>query len=232
MNGIHDMGGMDGFGPVVREKDEPVFHADWEGRMFAIMNFLVGRGHFNVDEFRHAIERIPAPRYLDSTYYERWLDAAQTLLAEKGIVTREEMERRGAESNPPSQPATVSGSTTPKSAKAAARVRAKFRVGDRVVARNLNPLGHTRLARYARSHRGIIRRDHGVYVLPDTNAHGAPPRRQHVYSVEFKASELWDAGAPQNERVYVDLWEDYLAPDPKTPAGRARRKPGPGRKGR
>lgn len=218
MNGIHDMGGMDGFGPLVREKDEPVFHADWEGRMFAIANLLIGQGYFNVDEFRHAIERIPAPRYLDSTYYERWLDAVQTLLAEKGVVTREEMEQRGAAPHPPSQPAAALDKTAAKSGKDAARLRAKFRPGDRVVARNLHPFGHTRLARYARAHRGIIRHDHGVYVLPDTNAHGGPPRRQHVYSVEFKATELWDAGAAQNQQVYIDLWEDYLAPAPKAPA--------------
>lgn len=216
MNGIHDMGGMDGFGPVVREKDEPVFHADWEGRMFAIANLLIGQGYFNVDEFRHAIERIPAPRYLNSTYYERWLDAVQTLLAEKGVVTRDEMERRGAAPHPPSQPAAALDKTAAKRAQTA-RVRAKFRPGDRVITRNLNPLGHIRLARYARAHRGVIRRDRGAYVLPDTNAHGGPPCRQHVYSVEFKATELWGPEAPQNERVYIDLWEDYLAPVPKAP---------------
>jgi nitrile hydratase beta subunit len=233
MNGIHDMGGMDGFGPVVRETGEPVFHAAWEGRMFAITNLLIGQGLFNVDEFRHAIERIPAPRYLDSTYYERWLDAVQTLLAEKRAVSREEMERCGAAPNPPSQPATVSAKAAAKPGKAvAARLRAKFRAGDRVLARNLNPSGHTRLARYARAHRGVIHRDHGIYVFPDTNAHGGPPRHQHVYSVVFKASELWGANAPRRENVYIDLWEDYLASDTKPPARRAHKKPKPARKRR
>ncbi len=212
MNGIHDIGGMDGFGPVVRESDEPVFHQDWEGRMFAINNLLIGSGLFNVDEFRHAIERIPAPRYLDSTYYEKWLDAVQTLLVEKGVVAREELERCGAAPNPPSQPAT----TRPVASKASrgqVRTKAKFRVGDKVIARNLNPSGHIRLPRYVRGRRGVIRADQGVYVLADASAHDGPAHSQHVYSVSFEGRELWGADGTGRERVYIDLWEDYLAPD-------------------
>jgi nitrile hydratase len=224
MNGVHDIGGMDGLGPVVRETDEPVFHADWEGRMFAMANLLIGRGHFNVDEFRHAIERIPAPRYLGSTYYERWLDAVQTLLAEKGVVSGAEMESRGAAPTPPSQPATVPGASKVKTVSAAARIRAKFRVGDAVVAKNLNPTGHTRLPRYVRGHRGVIHSDHGVYTFADTNAHGGPLCRQHVYSVCFEARELWGPDAPRKQRVFIDLWEDYLARVPTARAARARGK--------
>lgn len=212
MNGIHDMGGMDGFGPVVPEVDEPVFHADWEARMFAIANTLFGRGQVNLDEFRHAIERIPTARYLDSSYYERWLDAVETLLVEKGLVTREELESRGADPCPPCQPATVPGGAI-SYAPATARKRARFQVGDKVVARNLNPPGHIRLPRYARGHRGVIHADYGTYVFADTNAHGGPVTNRHVYSVAFEARELWGKDAAGRERVYLDLWEDYLVPD-------------------
>src|SRR5260370_6718371 len=91
MNGVHDMGGMDGFGPVVHEKNEPVFHADWEGRVYALVGLARRAAQGNGDEFRHAIERIPPARYLASSYYERWLAAAETLLVEHGVVTREEL---------------------------------------------------------------------------------------------------------------------------------------------
>ena len=102
MNGVHDMGGMDGFGPMLIEKDEPVFHADWEKRMYAIAISLA-RQFRNTDEFRHAIERIPAPIYLDSGYYERWLNAMMTLLVEKKKITREELLARGAAPVAPAQ---------------------------------------------------------------------------------------------------------------------------------
>src|SRR5690348_2121752 len=154
MNGIHDMGGMEGFGPVVREDNEPVFHAEWEKRMFALANVVIGRTGASVDEFRHAIERMPAPRYLGTTYYEKWLDAAMTLLIERGIVTREELGARGAEPGMPAQGAERAGGAPSRT-----RARARFRQDDRVRARNLNPHGHTRLPRYVRGKRGVIRRD-------------------------------------------------------------------------
>ena len=208
MNGVHDMGGMDGFGPIPIEKDEPVFHADWEKRMFAILMSL-GREFRNVDEFRHAIERIPAPVYLDSSYYERWLDAMMTMLVEKKRVTREELVARGAEPIAPAQPANHFRGNSP----AVRRRRARFREGDRVVARNLNPTGHTRLPRYVRGKRGVIHRDWGTYVFADSNAHHAGDREQHVYSVTFEARELWGKDAPARDTLRIDLWEDYLATD-------------------
>jgi nitrile hydratase beta subunit len=217
MNGIHDMGGMEGFGPVVREENEPVFHADWEKRMFALANVVLGQTGGNVDEFRHAIERVPAPRYLGTSYYEKWLDAAQTLLIEKGIVTREELAARGAQ-----PPAPVQGPGRGPAASARKRARARFRAGDRVRARNLNPHGHTRLPRYVRGKRGVIRSDWGVYVYADSNAHGAGQNPQHVYCVEFAARELWGPDAPARDVVRIDLWEDYLEPDA---AARTARKP-------
>ena len=210
MNGVHDMGGMDGFGPIQIEKNEPVFHADWEKRMFAIATSMMGRDFDNVDEFRHAIERIPAPVYLDSSYYERWLNAMMTLLVEKKKITHEELVARGAAPIPPAQPANHFRGDS----RAVRRRRARFREGDRVVARNLNPTGHTRLPRYVRGKRGVIHRDWGTYVFADSNAHQAGDREQHVYSVTFEARELWGNDVPRRDTLRIDLWEDYLTADP------------------
>ena len=218
MNGVHDMGGMDGFGPIVVEKDEPVFHADWEKRMYWLA-LTAARDGRNIDEFRHAIERIPAPVYLASSYYERWLNALMTLLVEKGHVTRDELIACGADPVAPAQPANQFRGKSPM----VRRRRARFREGDRVVARNLNPTGHTRLPRYVRGKRGVIHRDWGSYVFADSNAHHAGERAQHVYSVEFQARELWGDGAPRKDTLRIDLWEDYLRPD-ATGAKPAKRK--------
>ena len=208
MNGVHDMGGMDGFGPVVIEKDEPVFHADWEKRMFGLAMTAL-RETANIDEFRHAIERIPATVYLASSYYERWLNAIMTLLVEKNHLTREELIASGAGPVAPAQPANHFRGKSPL----VRRRRARFREGDRVVARNINPIGHTRLPRYVRGKRDVIHRDWGIYTLADSNAHHAGQRAQHVYSVEFEARELWGSDAPRKDTLRIDLWEDYLRPD-------------------
>jgi nitrile hydratase beta subunit len=223
MNGVHDLGGMDGFGPVAIETDEPVFHADWEKRVFGIEAALSGSPAglwANIDEFRHAIERIPAPRYLDSSYYERWLDAILTLLSEHNIISRKELAERGTDPIAPAQ----SPNRFERAAKSAARTRARFRKGDRVVARNINPAGHTRLPRYVRGKRGVIYRDWGVYVFADTNAHQAGEYRQHVYSVAFKARELWGKNAPPHDTLRIDLWEDYLDSDAARPKPAARKR--------
>jgi nitrile hydratase subunit beta len=202
VNGVHDMGGMDGFGPIPIEQDEPVFHAEWEGRVWAIFLTLLPR----LRGFRHAIERIPAPLYLNSGYWERWLNGTMALLVEKGLLTREELISRGADPVALLKPVThlKSGLQT------APRRRARFREGDRVIARNINPTGHTRLPRYVRGKRGVIHRDWGMYVFPDSSAHNGGEREQHVYSVGFKARDLWGDDLPRRDTVRIDLWEDYL----------------------
>lgn len=212
MNGVHDMGGMDGFGPVVAEHDEPAFHAEWERRMYGLARLVMASLDVNIDEFRHAIERIPPARYLASTYYERWLAAAETLLVERGVVTRAELL---ASEDAAIDPALIANSIAPRGPgpvtdKTANRPR--FARGDRVRARNLNPSGHTRLPRYVRGKTGIVARDWGVFVFPDTNAHHAGTKPQHCYSVAFDARELWGKSAIRRDRVYIDLWDDYLEP--------------------
>jgi nitrile hydratase len=196
MNGIHDMGGMEGFGKVIREENEPVFHHAWERRMYGIgvlTGFLV-----NPDEFRHAIERISPRDYLGLSYYERWLQAAEGLCAEKGIS------RSGS--------ALVAAAPVDISALSKSG-RSNFVMGDRIRARVINPAGHTRLPRYVRGRRGRVIRDLGEKVFPDTNAHNAGEKRQHVYTVEFSARELFGPNRNPHDTVRLDLWEDYLERD-------------------
>jgi nitrile hydratase len=223
MNGVHDLGGMHGFGPVVREQDEPVFHSDWEKRAFAMTLTAMGRGVCNVDEFRRAIERMPPADYLAASYYEKWLYALESLLVEKGVATREEI-AGGHAAAPASTKASGSledggGGGVESFDDSAVKLRFDksfkpgFKVGDRVVARNLNPEHHTRLPRYARGKRGVIRYDQGVFVFPDTHAHGQGGKPQHVYTVVFEARELWGADHHAREPVYLDCWEDYLERD-------------------
>ncbi len=220
MNGVHDLGGMHGFGPVVREPNEPVFHADWEKRVFAMTLSAMGRRVCNVDEFRRAIERMPPPAYLAATYYEKWLHALESLLEEKGVVTREELENGHAVAPAAARaPEHSDGGGVDSFDRSAVKLRFDkkyqpgFRPGDRVIARNFNPEHHTRLPRYARGKRGVVRHDQGVFVFPDTHAHGRGGKPQHVYTVEFAAAELWGPDANQRAPVFLDCWEDYLQRD-------------------
>jgi nitrile hydratase beta subunit len=97
MDGIHDLGGMHGMGPINPEPSEPVFHEEWERRMFGVMMATFAGGHFNVDQFRHGIERMDPIEYLRTSYYEHWLHALETLLVERGVIKREDLEAKWAE---------------------------------------------------------------------------------------------------------------------------------------
>lgn len=204
MNGVHDLGGMDGFGPVEVEADEPVFHAAWERLVFGL---VAGRSALgNVHGFRHAIERMEPTHYLTSPYYEHWLTGLATLLVENGVVTPAELEGKAGGPVPLSQPLRV-GPVEPSTASAATP---RFAVGDAVAARNLNPLGHTRCPRYVRGKRGHVTRVDGRFALPDATAHDGERCKQYTYNVRFDAHELWGDAADSAAPVYVDLWESYL----------------------
>jgi nitrile hydratase subunit beta len=224
MNGVHDLGGMHGMGRVEREDREPVFHADWERRAFAITLAAGFLGRWNIDQSRQARELMPPAEYLASTYYEHWLFGLETLLADEGLVSPAEIEARMAGR---STPATKPDDPAPRLLRAADVAKVlriggttrvdidlapRFAVGDAVIARNIHPVGHTRLPRYARGRRGVVDRDHGVFVFPDSHAMTGDPRPQHVYSVRFTARELWGREAAARDGVYVDLWDDYLDP--------------------
>jgi nitrile hydratase len=217
MNGIHDMGGMHGMGSIAYEKDEPVFHEAWEGRVYALNKAMGAWQRWNLDAWRHDIETLPPADYLRMSYYERWLAALEKRVVTYGFVSRQELqEGKAAQGSSKAEPAL-----TPEAARAIDRgipssvdpaIPPLFHVGDRVRARNLNPVGHTRLPRYARDKTGEIVRDHGVYTFPDTNAQYLGEERQHVYSVRFAARGLWGEAASARDFVYLDMWDDYLEP--------------------
>lgn len=200
MNGAHDMGAMHGFGPVVVEKDEPVFHAEWERRAFALTIATGFLGRWNIDMSRWYRENRDPGEYLASSYYELWLKALEKLIEDKGLLREtvaapdarqaRDLLRKGA------------------SAKVAAAAAGRFRPGDRVRVRNVHPATHTRMPRYCRGKTGVVHLDHGVYVFPDTHALGLGPKPQHCYSVRFGAAELW--GEKRNDTVHIDLWDEYL----------------------
>jgi nitrile hydratase subunit beta len=216
MNGIHDLGGMHGMGAVITEENEPPFHYEWERRAFSLFASLFVGGHFNVDMFRHAIERMNPAHYLEESYYEHWMHAFETLLLEKGVISLDELSgavkpvTAAAETAVLRQEMVQAVVTTGASARVDVAVPASFSVGDRVRAKNINPGGHTRLPRYVRGKIGTIVIDHGVFVTPDTVAHGLGEHPQHVYSVSFPATELWGENAPSKDTVRIDLWDDYL----------------------
>ena len=218
MNGIHDMGGMHGMGPVQYEKNEPVFHTDWESRVFALAVATGAWGKWNIDASRHSREVIPPAEYLRMSYYEKWYAGLIGLLINSSLVTRAEVESGvpapgSAKATPPLTvdkiPATLANRIN---ASRDVKVAPRSRTGQRVRARNMHPVGHTRLPRYVRAKLGTIDRDHGVFVFPDTNAHFLGEKPQHVYSVRFAARELWGEQAAPHDSVYVDLWDDYLEP--------------------
>ena len=224
MDGVHDLGGMQGFGPVEREENEPVFHAAWEAAVLAIQHATRSRGLFNIDEFRHGIERMAPAHYLRATYYEKWLEGMTRVLLEKGVVGAEELTaRRAFFERKPDAPAAAA-LPGPRPAQGASRPASlmdfiretgatpRFAPGDPVRTRAMHPHGHTRLPRYARGKRGVVHGCHGIHVFPDTNAHGRGEQPQPLYSVRFDARELWGESAEPNQAVHIDLWESYLLP--------------------
>lgn len=216
MNGVHDMGGMTCFGPVEPEKNEPVFHSEWERRVFALTMLCMSKLD-TLDAFRHAGERMDPVEYLASSYYEHWLTSLETLAVEKGILTDQEL-RSGnvketiGQAEPPLPPEAVPAvvSTGAPSNRAEGRLTPLYERGQTVRGRNLNPMGHTRLPRYVRGKTGVIDQVHGTFVYPDTNAHQQGEQPQPLYSVRFSAIELWGPTVPRADSLYIDLWEDYL----------------------
>ncbi len=213
MNGAHDCGGIMGFGPVVDEANEPVFHQPWEARMFALMSAVGDVGGWTLDEDRSACETMDPAHYLTSGYYEHWLNGLEILLARHGLATADEIAsgRMSVAPKPvtPTAAAAVWGLvTTQGGTRRDVAEQPRFRPGDRVRARSLHPKGHTRLPRYLRGHTGVIVSHHGAHVFPDSNASGLGEDPRHLYTVRFLASDLWGNGA--RDFIHADLWEPYL----------------------
>jgi nitrile hydratase beta subunit len=218
VNGIHDLGGMHGMGPIKPEQNEPVFHSRWEARVFAMVRAMGAWRKWNIDASRHQRELIPGPQALRMSYYEKWLAGLTELMIAKGLVTRAEIDSgRASPESPKATPALPANAvsqliTTGAPANRDLPVAPRFQSGQRVRARNINPLGHTRVPRYVRGKVGTIDSFHGVFVFPDTNAHFKGENPQPLYSVRFAAQELWGEDAVTQDSVYVDLWEEYLDP--------------------
>jgi nitrile hydratase len=212
VNGIHDMGGLHGFGRVEVARDEPVFHARWEARVFGIVQSLPGG---NIDAGRHGLERLDPVTYLANGYYGRWLAALERALAALGVLSPGEIEARVREPAPRAErgaaPASWNPAPRPSYVRAVERAP-RFREGAAVRTRNHQPEGHTRLPAYARCRRGVIVRAHPAMVYPDDHAHGRGENPQYLYTVRFAGRELWGPEVEATTFVHLDLFEPYLEP--------------------
>jgi nitrile hydratase len=224
MNGIHDLGGMTCFGPVRREEDEPVFHADWERRVFA-MNLAALAFLGPVARARHAIERMDPVEYLSTSYYEHWLVGLVTLAKDLGYATDAEIDAGRAaaiKATPFPAPSAkeVAGllSHGIPATREDGRTAPAFGLGAQVRARNREVAGHTRLPRYVRGRVGVVIAHRGSLVFPDTAAHDRGENAHPLYTVRFEAKELWGDNVARRDCVYIDLWEDYLESAAKGPS--------------
>jgi nitrile hydratase subunit beta len=208
VDGVHDLGGMQGFGPVEVEPDEPTFHGEWEARTFAVAGGALGAGGFNTPMFRHAIERMDPGHYLTSSYFEHWLTAVATLLVEAGMVSKDELDAR-AGTFALSRPAAVAPDDVQLGS---GRDAPSFAVGDAVRVRDVHFAGHTRCPRYVRGRQGVIVRVEPVVPIPELEAHRNEKVLDPTYGVRFDAVELWSDAAEANAPVHVDLYERYLEP--------------------
>lgn len=218
MDGVHDMGGMDGFGPVVPEPDEPVFHEPWEARMMAMTRAMGATGTWTIDMQRFSREQVPPHVYLAASYYQRWFLGMRQMLLESGIVDGEEL--AAGHARRPGSPlkrgpftlANVPRVMTRAPFGRPAPAPARFAVGERVRARNIHPQTHTRLPRYARGRTGSIERIQGCHVFPDTVSTGQGEQPQWLYTVVFEGRELWGSDADPTLAVSIEAFEPYLDP--------------------
>lgn len=215
MNSVHDMGGMHGLGAVAPTPTEPVFRTEWEARVHALT--LASPTRTNIDRGRHQRELIPGPAYLQMSYYEKWFTSLCALLVGNGFATSHEIAAgRAAPGSPVGTPLLAAGSVTaaltrPASYQRTIEAAPAFQIGDRVRTLNLNPIGHTRLPRYAKGRVGVVTHWHGAHVLPDSHAHDGGEDPRHLYCIAFTARELWGPEASARDTVRLDLWEPYLA---------------------
>ena len=214
MDGIHDMGGMDGFGKIEVEPNEPAFHAPWEGRVLAMQRAMGYAGAWQIDHARYAQERLPPATYLSVSYYRRWALGMETTLIERGYATADELQAGHAVT----AGKALARKMTLDNAQAGTRAcffrqpqnPARFQIGDRVRARKIHPTTHTRLPRYVRGHVGVIERCHGCHMFPDTVAVNQGDDPQWLYTVVFDNRELWGPDADPTITVSIDAFEPYL----------------------
>lgn len=216
MDGAHDMGGVPWSDPVRPESNEPVFHAEWERRAFAITLAMGMPGGWNIDTSRFARENRAPEDYLSKSYYQIWLAGLEQLMLERKLISADEIE--AGQALHPAKP--VAKTLSPAGVAAMlhrggptereANTPALFSVGERVRAKPIHPPTHTRLPRYVRDHVGIIERVLGCHVFPDSNSTGAGEHPQWLYTVTFNGRELWGPDSDPNLKVSIDAWEAYL----------------------
>ncbi len=223
MHGIHDLGGMHGFGPINPEPEstEPVFHHPWEARVYAITRSLALLKLWNIDMSRHARERQNPIDYLRNSYYESWLAGLSTQLLESELLTPDEL--ASGRPNSPAPKTLRDNALRPEQIpnlplagpdyNRPAQTPPRFQPGDAVRARNQRVPGHTRQPRYTLGRTGTIHENYGAHIYPDLSAQGLD-QPSHLYSVRFTARELWGDSADPASTVYLDLFEDYLEPAP------------------
>jgi len=218
MDGVHDMGGMDGFGRVEPEPNELAFHEVWEGRVMAMTRAMGAISTWPIDMQRFSREQLPPHIYLATSYYQRWLLGMRQMLLGRGLIDADELAaghalRPGAPlERGPFTVADVPRVMTRGSFGRPASAPARFKVGDRVRARNIHPRTHTRLPRYARGHAGVVERVQGCHVFPDTVATGQGEQPQWLYTVVFESRELWGPDADPALKVSIEAFEPYLDP--------------------
>ena len=217
MDGIHDMGGMHGFGKVEPEPNEPVFHAPWEGRTLALNRALGYTGIWTIDQTRYGIERLPPDVYLSSSYYRKWEIRLENLMVELGLIGADEL--KAGHALRPGKPlkrkltaAEVPNTLSRGSFFRPAQGPARFKAGDRVRTKNIHPQTHTRLPRYARGKVGVVEAVRGCHVYPDTAAIGQGDNPQWLYTVLFDGRELWGESSDPSLKVSIEAFEPYLLP--------------------
>jgi nitrile hydratase beta subunit len=218
MNGIHDMGGMDGFGKVEPEPNEPVFHASWEGRVMAMNRAMGATGAWNIDMSRFSREMLPPDVYLASSYYRKWFLGLEQMLLERGLIAADEV--ASGHALHPGKPlkrgnfavADVERVMSRGSFSRPAQGPARYKPGDRVRAKNIHPATHTRLPRYVRGHVGLVERVQGCHVFPDAAAAGQGDNPQWLYTVCFDGCELWGPEGDPALKVSIEAFEPYLDP--------------------
>jgi nitrile hydratase beta subunit len=217
VNGVHDMGGMHGFGPVAPEPNEPVFHGDWEARVLALNRALGYARAWNIDMSRAAIEKLPPDSYLTRSYYAKWALRMERLLLDLELVDADEIAagrslRPGKALSRKLNAADVAQALTRGSYGREPRAPARFKAGERVRTRNIHPATHTRLPRYARGRVGIIECVRGYQVFPDSAAIGQGENPQWLYTLLFEGRELWGESGDPNLKVSIEAFEPYLEP--------------------
>lgn len=217
MNGGADLGGMMGFGPVVEEKNEPHFHAEWEARVLGMVIALAACGQWNLDKMRYARESLQPADYMQFSYYHIWLEAALNSMRAAGMVTEEEVAAGAMLTTPIAVKGKLEPANVPEVLNRGGPVDRPeqgapgFAIGQQVKTINNHPMTHTRMARYARDKVGVVTKVHGFHVFPDSNALGQGENPEWLYQVTFSARALWGDQGAEGDTVSLDLWAPYLS---------------------